>query len=103
MSASRGVFRLWVVGAAVWIIVAGYMLWPLKIPNERQWPPDVSFCRSDIGSPPAVPAATCERRYRELVLEEWERLGLAVSVIVLPPFVVWLVGLWVARGFRTAR
>lgn len=104
MGASRGVFRLWVVGAAIWIIAAGYTLWPLNIPNERQWPPDVSFCRrSESMSPLAAPAAECERRYREIVLEEWEHFGLVVSVIVLPPFVVWFVGLWVVRGFRTAK
>jgi len=50
-----------------------------------------------------MPVAWCERKYKELVLEEWEHFGLQVSKIILPPFALLLfgfVGFWVAQGFR---
>lgn len=77
MNFRRGLFRLWITASAIWFFAAGYTLWPLEIPLERQWPPDVSFCHEELTEIlPRVPVAVCERRYRELVLKEWERLGI---------------------------
>jgi hypothetical protein len=105
MNVKRGLFRLWITAAAIWISAASYMLWPLEIPSERQWPPDVSFCQLAPwqNENERLPVTVCERRYRELILEEWKRLGIQVSKIIVPSFALLpfiFVGLWVFRGFR---
>jgi hypothetical protein len=94
MNFRRGFFRLWIIAAAIWIFMA-YTLWPPKVPLERQWPPDVSFCRD---APTTF--AVCEQRYKELVLEDWERFAIQVSKIIVPPFALFFLGLWVLRGFH---
>lgn len=102
MKARRGFFRLWITVSAIWLLAAGYALWPLPIPLERL-PPDVSFCRAEPRTGLEVPIATCEQKYTQLVLEEWEHLAMQVSKIILPPFALLLfsfVGFWVARGFQ---
>jgi hypothetical protein len=106
MNFRRGLFRLWIAAAGIWVFAAGYTLWPLEMPSERQWPPDVSFCQLAPWQTEnqRLPVAVCERRYKELILEEWKRLGIQVSKIIAPPFALLpfiFVGLWVFRGFRT--
>jgi hypothetical protein len=81
MNLRRGLFRLWIIVAVLWVAAATWALW------DRFFDPWVDF-------PAAVPSDQETLEYQRLY---------ALALIVVPPialFVVSLVCFWVARGFR---
>ena len=100
MNIQRGLFRPWVLAAAVWILATSFAFWPLAVPSEG-WPPDTSFCAPQpYDLPFRRPPALCEQGYRDSVLKEWEHFGMQTAIIILPPFLVLFAVIWVWRGLR---
>lgn len=104
MRVARGLFRLWVVVSACWLIVSATLTWEMLL------------------EAPSLPKVAGNRGYK---IEEarrqgysdkeiadylgvdlrpnWKRRLTAVGVIIGPPIVVLALGfglLWAARGFR---
>jgi hypothetical protein len=105
MDLTRGLFRLWVVSLIVWVPLALYVLGVPKVPHDRLWPLDTSFCSDEPLWPnvPRLPAEQCKRTFADLVYADWMHFGEQLGAITLPPIVlVLLIGAtyWVRSGFR---
>jgi hypothetical protein len=98
MQLTRGLFRLWVVAAVIWVISAGTMTWQTwpqaEFVNPYDAPPWVDY--SDDAAKAAFFDAQRLAQRRDALLK-----GAAISIT--PPVIVLLLGMsmiWVVRGFR---
>ena len=84
MNLQRGVIRVWLVFAALWVAYSGWTFWDSCVPgNGGQW------CEAN--------GWIYELNY--LGAHEVARLGLWFLGPPVGFLVLWLVGLWVTRGF----
>ena len=86
----RGLFRLWIAASVVWLVGTGALL-------QEDIRGDVSTLTAE---PPANPPP---RSTLVIVIEARKHLTFAVSVILLPPILLFALGwagLWIVRGFR---
>jgi hypothetical protein len=107
MDLRRGLFRLWVVSMIVWVPLALYVLGVPKVPHDRLWPVDNSFCSDEPLWPnlPRRPVEECKRTFADMVYADWMRFGEQLGAVALPPLVlVMLIGAsyWVRSGFRSS-
>jgi hypothetical protein len=108
MNLRRGFFRLWIVGVIIWVPLATYVVGLPKIPPDRIWPLDTTFCHPEPWQTtvPRLPVEECEHRFAVSVYGDWMRFGEHLGEIILPPFVlILLVGAtyWVHGGFRDSK
>jgi hypothetical protein len=109
MNFARGLFRLWICVATLWVIASVWVLYDdlLERPWTLKWPAQCKEVERGDAAHPDRFSMNCGNYMPDQAIPPiGSNRGFAVQVVALPPIallVIGFAGFWVARGFRVPR